>query len=101
MCAFGQKSRNYWETVFGPYDQIKGSFNDLFAAAEALKASGKPLPKTYMWCGTEDGLYSANVAMRDHLRNLGYDLTYEESTGNHSWKCWDEKISGVLDWLTK
>ena len=88
-----------WQQIFGPADQVKGSENDLFAAAERLKASGKPLPKMYQWCGTEDFLYEQNVRMRDHLLSLGYDLTYEESAGDHAWNYWDEKIQTVLRWL--
>ena len=90
---------HYWEDIFGPADKVRGSFNDLFAAAEELKASGKPLPKLYMWCGTEDFLYGENVRMRDHLNALGYDLTYEESPGDHQWKYWDQKVQTVLNWL--
>ena len=80
----------YWDTVFGDSKDLRGSFNDLFAAAEELKASGKPLPDIFMWCGTEDGLYPCNVAMRDHLKKLGYNVTYTESAGDHQWKYWDE-----------
>ncbi|MBQ8953477.1 MAG: esterase family protein [Clostridia bacterium] len=91
----------YWDTVFGPAEGIKGSFNDLFAAATELKASGKPLPDVFMWCGTEDGLYPANIAMRDHLNKLGYNLTYTESPGDHQWKYWDEQIQNVLKWIVR
>ena len=78
---------------------MKGSENDLFYLAEKLKESGKPLSKMYQWCGTEDFLYEDNLKMRDHLRKLGYDLTYEESPGDHQWKYWDEKIQTVINWL--
>ena len=88
-----------WYDIFGPKEQVKGSFNDLFAAAEELKASGKELPKLFMWCGTEDFLYKSNIRMRDHLNALGYDLAYSESSGDHRWKYWDEQIRNVLDWL--
>ncbi|MBQ2957988.1 MAG: esterase family protein [Clostridia bacterium] len=91
----------YWESVFGPTEKVKGSFNDLFAAAEELKASGKPLPDVYMWCGTSDFLYDQNVRMREHLKKLGYNLTYTESPGDHQWKYWDEHIQLGLNWLTK
>ena len=94
----GTDREDYWRCVFGPADQVKGSFNDLFAAAEELKDS--PLrPDVYMWCGTEDFLIDQNRRMRDHLTKLGYSLRYEESPGNHQWKYWDEKIQTVLDWL--
>jgi putative tributyrin esterase len=79
--------------------EFRGSDNDLFAVAERLKASGKQLPKLYQWCGTEDFLYNDNLKMRDHLNSLGYDLTYKESEGNHSWGYWDKWIQDVLNWL--
>ena len=85
--------------IFGPADKIKGSDNDLFAVAERLAAHPDKMPRLYMWCGTEDFLYQSNVRMRDHLRALNYDLTYEESPGDHQWKYWDEKIQTVLAWL--
>lgn len=97
--GLGLGNPGYWEDVFGPKDAVKGSFNDLFQAAEDLKASGKPLPKLYMWCGQQDFLYKQNTDMRDHLNALGYELMYEESPGDHQWKYWDEKVQTVLGWL--
>ena len=79
--------------------EFKGSDNDLFAVAERLKASGRPLPKLWQWCGTEDFLINDNHRMRDHLKSLGYDLTYSECEGNHNWACWDRHIQEILAWL--
>ena len=71
------------------------------AAREILRSQPDPAlrPKIYMWCGTEDFLYAQNTRMRDHLRALGYDLTYEESPGDHQWRYWDQKIADALAWL--
>ena len=91
-------TRRYWEDVFGPAEDVSGSENDLFAAAMALTDPALR-PRIYMWCGTEDFLYAQNMRMRDHLRALGYDLTYEESPGDHQWRHWDKKIADALDWL--
>lgn len=91
-------TRRYWEDVFGPAEDVPGSENDLFAAATALTDPALR-PRIYMWCGTEDFLYGQNIRMRDHLRALGYDLTYEESPGDHQWRHWDKKIADALDWL--
>ena len=91
-------TRRYWEDVFGPAEDVSGSENDLFAAATALTDPALR-PRIYMWCGTEDFLYAQNIRMRDHLRALGYDLTYEESPGDHQWQYWDKKIADALDWL--
>jgi putative tributyrin esterase len=95
----GADNNPLWRNVFGDLDKFKGSENDLFWLAKKLKESGKPLPKLYIWCGTEDFLYEGNVIMRGYLNDLGYDLTYEESAGDHQWKYWDEKIQTVLDWI--
>jgi putative tributyrin esterase len=94
-----EEDKHFWRNIFGELDQVENSENDLFALATELKASGKPLPKIYMWCGTEDFLYQQNVRMKNHLNELGYDLTYEESPGDHQWKYWDEKIQTVLNWI--
>jgi S-formylglutathione hydrolase FrmB len=88
-----------WYDIFGEPGKVRGSDNDLFAAAERLAASSRPKPNIYMWCGTEDFLYDQNTRMRDHLSKLNYQLTYEESPGDHSWNYWDEKIQTVLNWL--
>ena len=92
-------SQSYWADVFGPADQIAGSFNDLFAAAEDMAKGDGPKTQFFMWCGTEDFLYQQNVRFRDHLRALGLPLTYEECPGDHQWKYWDQKIQTILNWL--
>ena len=88
----------FWLNVFGPSDKFKGGCNDLFALAERRKDAGM-MPRIYQWCGTEDFLYKQNISFRDHVRALGYDLTYEEGPGDHQWKYWDDKIQRVLEWL--
>ena len=87
---------DYWWDTFGPAGQIPGSEHDLFRAAELLQ---EDRPELWMWCGTEDFLYADNLRMRDHLRALGYALTYSEGPGDHLWRYWDAQIQNVLDWL--
>ena len=40
-----------------------------------------------------------NRDMKKYLEENGYDLTYEESPGNHEWGYWDVNIQKVLAWL--
>lgn len=56
-------------------------------------------PKVFLWCGTGDGLLESSRSVRDILTDNGFDVTYSESEGNHSWQYWDEQIQNVLDWL--
>ena len=86
----------YWEDTFGPAESIPGSEHDLYRAARELTQNR---PEIWMWCGKSDFLYSLNLRMRDHLRALGYALTYTEGPGGHEWRCWDEQIQNIIDWL--
>jgi S-formylglutathione hydrolase FrmB len=56
-------------------------------------------PRLYQYCGTEDFLYKDNLRLRDFIHPLGFDYTYEETPGDHSWIHWDRVIQRVLDWL--
>lgn len=91
--------RGYFESVYGPLDQVRGSDNDYDALAERLAASGTVRPRIFMACGEQDRLLPANRAYRDHLQTLGYDLTYHEAPGTHNWKFWDTWIEEAIDWL--
>jgi len=77
----------------------QGSINDLLHVAGQLARSGKPCPRLFQWCGTEDFLYQDNIRFRDHARRLGLPLDYSESPGGHSWDRWDEQIQRVLTWM--
>lgn len=87
-----------FEGIFTSEKALAGSDNDLMALAERLIKSGKPLPRLYAWCGTEDFLYQGNLNAWEHMEKLGYNLTKEESPGDHQWKYWDAKIQDVLRW---
>lgn len=91
--------RNYYEVIFGEYDKVKGSDKDPKALLLKLKEEGRPVPKMYLCCGTEDGLVTANRDFRDFLNENGVDLTYVEGPGKHDWVFWDTYIKKVLDWL--
>ena len=90
-----------FENIFGDMKQFRGSFNDLFAQAERCVREKRSLPKLFLTCGTEDGLYPDTVAFRDHLRKLGVDCTYDECKGVHEWGLWDRKIQEVIRWLPR
>lgn len=91
--------RNYYEAIFGEYDKVKGSDKDPKALLLKLKEEGRPVPKMYLCCGTEDGLVTANRDFRDFLNENGVDLTYVEGPGKHDWVFWDTYIKKMLDWL--
>ena len=96
---FLMTNKGYYESVFGDLDQVKGGVNDYNALAEKVAAGSGPKPKFYLACGTEDGLIAPNRQFRDHLKSLGFEITYEEGPGVHDWYFWDEYILKALKWL--
>jgi S-formylglutathione hydrolase FrmB len=84
--------------IFGDLEKLPGSPHDLFNLAMKVFQSGTK-PRLYQYCGTEDFLYQDNLRLRDFIRPLGYDYTYEETPGGHTWVHWDRTIQRVLDWL--
>ncbi len=85
--------------TFGEPAAFAGSDNDLMALARRVAQSTGPKPRLYQCCGTEDFLYQDNLTFRDHARQLGLDLTYEQAPGVHEWGFWDTMIQRVLAWL--
>lgn len=96
--AFMRQSKEL-ENIVGDWSNIAGSNNDLFYLAEKTAESDGPKPKLFQCVGTEDYLYGDNIRFRDFVQKLGYDYTYEEGPGNHSWDFWDKTIQRVLEWL--
>jgi S-formylglutathione hydrolase FrmB len=85
--------------IFGDLDKFDGSNNDLFYLARQLAVSGKPQPRLFQCCGTEDFLYDQNQRFLALAQSLDLDLTYEEGPGAHEWSYWDRMIQRVLGWL--
>ena len=84
------------QAVFGQSLKIPADCN-LLTLAEKADASG--LPKLYMACGEQDGLYAANVRLADKLTALGADIRFEHWTGIHNWEFWDAAVRKALDHL--
>lgn len=96
---FIMTNRGYYESVFGDLTRLTGSDKDYQALAKSVSESGAAIPRIYMACGTEDGLFEANLAYKAHLLSLGYDLTWVAAPGVHDWYFWDTYILEALKWL--
>ena len=95
---FLMNNRGYYESIFGDLDKVRGGVNDYVTLAENLK-DAEVKPKIFMACGTEDGLFSKNVAFKDHLIAQNFDVTWLEGPGTHNWAFWDEYILKAMEWL--
>jgi S-formylglutathione hydrolase FrmB len=86
------------QNIFGDLSKVPGSPHDLFNLAKKVSLSGNK-PRLFQYCGTDDFLYQDNLRLRDFIRPLGFDYTYEETRGGHTWDHWDRTIQRVLGWL--
>ena len=95
----------YEESCFGPFAEARETDRNPRWLIGQLAAQKKAdpsldLPKVFMACGTEDGLVGVNRVYRDLFRKNGFDLTYYESAGGHTWDFWDQYIEKVVnEWL--
>lgn len=90
--------RSFYESFWGPFEQIKGSDKDYYALADKV-AEAEDRPIIYASCGEQDPLLGYNQDFVRHLQEKGYSVTYEEWEGGHDWIFWDQCIRRVMDWL--
>ena len=78
---------------------IKKTQNDLEFVAEKINDLNLPKPKLYQYCGKNDFLYKQNLKFNHFMTQKGFDITYSEDDGTHSWDYWDKELERFLAWL--
>lgn len=92
-------AKPFLTAALGDLSAIPGSDRDVIALAQQAQAVGKPLPRLFMSCGESDTLCLSNRNNAESLRNLGFDITYEEGPGSHEWEFWTKSLAHALAWL--
>ena len=85
--------------VFGEDFDVKPE-DDLFALAEGLRDEAEK-PRVFIAIGLSDFLYEENQRFRKTLTDSGFDFTYKEAPGDHTWDFWDEYIPQAIEWMLK
>ena len=81
---------------------LEGTEEDTIGNAKRIVAEGKPCPRIFHACGTEDFLLDNARATRDFFQGLEgnpFDYTYLEAPGAHTWEFWDEHIQDFLKFI--
>ena len=69
--------------------------------AEVCAREGRKKP-LYIACGDQDFLYQDNIAFKDYLEKLGFDVTWVVGEGyTHEWRFWNREVEAFLDWLPR
>jgi S-formylglutathione hydrolase FrmB len=89
-----------WHNIFEHPEGIRNTEADLFYLMERNQKQNRPIPDIFQSCGTEDFLYSINVAADKKMTDMGIRHTFETHPGVHDWDYWDLHIQRALDWLS-
>ncbi len=85
--------------VFSDPAHLEGTDADIFHLIKKLKEEGRPVPKLFLCCGTEDFLYQLHIGAKEKFKTLKADAHFEEYPGAHTWDFWDEHIKRAFDWM--
>ena len=86
-------SAAYWQGVFGELEDWTTSPYSLESIADKYSDKKTVL---WAWCGEQDALYEANNTAVDHLKDLGFDITYSHGPGKHEWFYWERELEHFL-----
>lgn len=101
MPAFSSKDGNALPMPKPISWDITGTQDDVLFNAKRNVAEGRPLPKMFITCGDKDFAMSGSTFARDTLKELGYDVFWEEVPGyGHEWDFWDLTLRKAFkEWL--
>ena len=86
------------EADYAYFGQVTGFVATVLAAQQAAP---RP-PEVAMTCGTAEENFANNLAMRDHLRAVGMNVSWGEVRQGHTWTCWRDSLEPHLgDLLTR
>lgn len=85
--------------LFGNKEAASKTDRNPRVAVEEMLSAGRPVPKFYLACGTQDDLMPSNLEFRDFLQEKGIEVLWDEEDCGHDWDFWDSQIRKVLDWL--
>ena len=91
--------RAFHEEIFGREKDLAETVKNPRVRAERALSAGKPEPRLYIACGTEDDLIYVNRSYRDFFSARLKKFRYEEGPGIHDWRFWSEYLLRGLEWI--
>ncbi len=86
------------ESGFEYWREVTGFVASVHAASQAAPGA----PPTTLTCGSAEENLANNVAMRDHLADVGVETGWGEVRDGHTWTCWRDTLDPHLtDLLTR
>lgn len=86
------RSREFYESIFGNLNNLKGSDMD----PKALIETTENIPDIFMACGEDDFLLDKNIDFHDFLTFKGIDCEFVKAEGEHTWEFCDKYIKEFI-----
>lgn len=90
------RSRDFYESIFGNLDELKGSDMDPKALVDACS----DIPDIFMACGVDDFLYEKNTDFYGFLKSRNVKVDFIEAPGEHTWEFCDRYVKEFIKTLT-
>lgn len=90
---------DYYANTFGDLSKLEESENNPEYLIKKIKNENRQVPSIFMACGTEDFLLEENRAFNEFLLKEDVEINYNESSGTHDWKFWNEYFEKAINWL--
>ena len=92
-------NRAFHEEIFGTDPRLAESDKNPKVRAQQAIDAGKPLPRLYVACGTEDELIYVSRDFRDFFAPRLRSFRFEEGPGAHEWRFWSDYLVRALTWI--
>ena len=89
------RSRDFYESIFGDLDELKGSDMD----PKALIEGCVNVPDIYMACGEDDFLFEKNSDFHEFLKDMDIDADFVKASGEHTWEFCEKYIKEFIKTL--
>ena len=89
------RSRDFYESIFGDLDELKGSDMD----PKALIEGCANVPDIYMACGEDDFLFEKNSDFHEFLKDMDIDADFVKASGEHTWEFSEKYIKEFIKTL--
>lgn len=76
--------------IWGGIDKLKDSEYDTIHMLKAAGSNPEGYPEIFVGVGKDDFVYSAVMDYMDAAEKYGVRVHYEDMSGGHEWKVWDE-----------
>ena len=89
------RSRDFYESIFGDLDELKGSDMD----PKVLIERCPNVPDIYMACGEDDFLFEKNIDFHEFLKDMDIDADFVKASGEHTWEFSEKYIKEFIKTL--